>query len=498
MRFYDVKIKNSVIAGVKTFFREPFNMSAHRLPQRVLCLVLVAVLFVGTIFAPVSAFAWGEFTLKDEKELGRKFNVYVRSHLPLVQDAEIVEYVEGIVKRLSRGTPPQLFPFTVSVIRHNAVNAFACPGGYIFVHTGLILAMDNESEVAGVIAHEMAHITQRHIASRIENSQYISILSLLGALAGAFLGGGGQGSAAMLAGSMAAGQAAMLNYSRNDEREADQVGMNYLTKAGYPPQGMVGAFQVLGRKQWLMGSDIPSYLSTHPGLAERVKDMSVRVSRLPQAQQKLKDDNMRFLRVQALIRARYGDIAPSVQAFTKQMNGPNRCIALMGMGILCSRQNRINDASGYFEQALACSSNDQLVVREAGRFHYTKGDRAKGAKLLDRAVAMNANDSFALFYRAKSLDEAGRVAEAIQYAKSVLKQVPEDSEVHDLLARLYGKNNNMFYANLHMAYSALYDNNKKRTKQFMDRAEPLCRTNEEKFAFERFTTIYKEREEFWK
>ncbi|MDL2290800.1 M48 family metalloprotease [Desulfovibrio sp. OttesenSCG-928-F20] len=472
-------------------------MNLHLLPHKGLCLVLALALVFSGALVPARALAWGEFTLKEEKELGQKFNLFVRSRLPLVQDVEIVDYVESIVRRLTRATPPQLFPFSASVIRHNAVNAFACPGGYIFVHTGLILAMDNESEVAGVIAHEMAHVTQRHIASRIESSQYISILSLLGALAGAFLGGGGQGSAALLAGSMAAGQAAMLNYSRNDEREADQVGMNYLTKSGYPPQGMVRAFEVLSRKQWLMGSDIPSYLSTHPGLLERVRDMSMRISRLPEAQRVQKDDNSRFLRVQALIRARYSDPAPAAQAFAKQMNGANRCIALMGMGILCSRQNRINDASDYFAQALACAPADPLIVREAGRFHYTKGDRNKGTALLDRAVAMNPNDTFALFYRAKSLDDAGRTTEAIRYAKNVLEKVPEDSEVHEMLARLYGKNHKMFFANLHMAYSGLYDNNKKKSEQFKNRAESLAKSPDEQHALERFLEQYEEREEFW-
>ena len=378
-------------------------------------LALVGALLLTQCFLPVQALAWGEFTLKDEKELGEKFNVLIRSRLPIVEDTEVVDYVKGIVNRIAATMPPQPFPFTVSVIQHNAINAFACPGGYIFVHTGLLLAMKNESEVAGVIAHEMAHVTQRHIAGRIENSKLIGILSVLGALAGAFLGG--QGGPAAVAGSMAAGQAAMLSYSRADEREADQVGMNYLTKAGYPPQGMVGAFEILSRKQWLMGSDIPTYLSTHPGLSERVRDMGVRVSRTSALQQGKKDDNERFLRVQALVRARYSDPLPASQILAQQVQGPNKCVALMGQGILASRQNRINDATASFEQAMACAPQDELIVREAGRFHYTKGDRLKGATLLERAVSMNRNDTFALFFHSRSLADSGKTAEALDYAR---------------------------------------------------------------------------------
>lgn len=468
----------------------------HRLSfRRPLCALLIFSLLAAHVLLPGQAAAWGEFTLKDEKELGEKFNVLIRSKLPIVQDVEIVDYVTSIVNRLSRSLPPQPFPFTTSVIRHNAVNAFACPGGYIFVHTGLILAMNNESEVAGVIAHEMAHVTQRHIARRIESSQYVTLLSVLGALAGAFLGG--QGGTAALAGSMAAGQAAMLNYSRNDEREADQVGMNYLTRAGYVPQGMVGAFEILSRKQWLMGSTIPSYLSTHPGLSERIRDMSVRVSRLPASIRGKKDDNARFLRIQALIRARYSDPQQALQIFNQQMSGPNKCMALMGMGILASRQNRVSDAAQYFDQAMTCAPEDQLVVREAGCFHYTKGNRVRATTLLQRAVAMNRNDTLAMFYYARNLNDMGRTDEGIDYMRQVLLKEPEDPEVHEVLARMYGKKGDMFLANLHMAYMGLYMQNEGRIKQFLGKAKDLAKTSPETAALDRFDKIYKDRKAFW-
>jgi predicted Zn-dependent protease len=439
---------------------------------------------------------WGEFTLKDEKELGEKFNVLVRSRMPLVEDSEIKDYVTDIVNRMARNMPPQPFPFTVSVVQDNAVNAFACPGGYIFVYTGLLLAMRKESEVAGVIAHEMGHVTQRHIARRIENSQLVGILSVLGALAGAFLGG--QGGPAAITGALAAGQAAMLGYSRADERESDQVGMSYLTRAGYSPQGMVGAFEILSRKQWLTGREIPSYLSTHPGLTERVQDMKARISLMTAGQQNRQEDNARFLRVQTLVRARYGDPQPAEIFFADRLQGPNRCMALMGRGILASRQNRVNDASSAFAEALACAPDEELIIREAGRFHYTKGDRNKGAALLQRAVSINKNDIFALFYHARSLADSNKNNEAVEYMKDVLRKVPEDSEVHDAMAHIYGKSGRMFLANLHMAYSALYANRENRIKQFMDKAGALAKTPEEKNALARFEKRYNDRKQFWK
>ncbi|MDR2075347.1 MAG: M48 family metalloprotease [Desulfovibrio sp.] len=471
-----------------------FSGLSASLPRIFPLIPLICFLFL-TVLLPAQAAIFGAFTLKDELELGRKFNILVRTRMPLVQDPEVVDYVAGIVARLTKNIPPQPYSFTTGVIRHNAVNAFACPGGYIFVHTGLILAMRHESELAAVIAHELAHITQRHIGRRIEQGQIVSLLSLLGALAGAFIGG--EGGAAAMTGAVAAGQAALLSYSRADEAEADQVGMNYLTEAGYPPRGMVGAFEVIGRRQWLMGSTVPPYLSTHPGVLDRVQDMGIRLKRLPAALQDKKDSDTQFLRVQALTRARYGTPQSAAQIFSQQTATSNRCMALMGQGILNARLNRVNEAATAFQEALACDPQDELIVREAGRFHYTKGNRNMGASLLQQAVSMNNKDIMALFFYARSLGDAGKNRQAIDYTLEVLRAVPEDSEVHTLLARYYGADGQMFNANLHMAYGALYENNRKRVEQFFSKAKELAKTPDEKARAERFATEYTDRQEFW-
>ncbi len=472
--------------------------------RRILSLVLAFVLTQAVFWAQVlilpgvsRAALFGEFTIKDEKEYGEKFNVLVRSRLPLIQDPEVVGYVQGIVDKLQAGMRAQFFPFTVSVLRHNAVNAFATPGGYVFVHTGLIMAMRSESELAGVIAHELAHVTQRHIAGRIEAMQPLGILSIVGALAGAFLGG--EAGAGVMAGTMAASQAAMLKYSRSDESEADQVGMNYMVAAGYDPKGMVGAFEVIGKKQWMMGSTIPAYLSTHPDVNERIRTLSQRLASLPPDKRVRKVDNSRFFRVQALVRARYGDLAPAARAFEEQLTHPEtKCIAYMGLGILASRQNRILDATKAFDQAMQCSPNDQLFVREAGCFHYTKGDNKLGQKLLAQAVAMDRKDIMALYYYSRSLADNGNVGQAIEYIREVLRQIPEDSDIHEYLARLYGQQNDLFQANLHMAYSGLYSNNRKKVDQFHSKLKSMALSSVQKDQLDRFDAIYKERKEFWK
>ncbi|MFP4398012.1 MAG: M48 family metalloprotease, partial [Desulfonatronovibrio sp.] len=171
--------------------------------------------------AEAGSSVFGEFTISDEAELGEEAHRMIRSRLDVIEDPEITGYIKDLASRLAESAPPQPFPVTVDVVNHNAVNAFATVAGYMVIFSGLILNMDTESELASIIAHELAHITQRHIARNIERSKLISIGTLVGLLAGAFIGS--EAGEAVAAGSIAGGQSAVLKYSREDEQEADQV-----------------------------------------------------------------------------------------------------------------------------------------------------------------------------------------------------------------------------------------------------------------------------------
>ncbi len=463
---------------------------------------LVAVILAFSLFfqgaIPARAALFGSFGVKDEKELGRKFDILVRSRMPLIEDPEVKGYVQSIVDRLSKTFPPQPFPFQANVLLHNSMNAFAVPGGYVFVHTGLIMQLEHESELAGVLAHELAHVTQRHIAMRMERSKAITLASLVGALAAALLGGGGQGSGALLAGSVAAGQAAMLNYSRTDETEADQIGLQYLTAAGYPPQGMKGAFEKIRRKQWASGSSIPEYLSTHPDVGGRINEINARIQGFQAAIRNRKDDDTRFNRVKTLIWARYGDPDTAARFFASRLTADkNDALAYMGQGILAERRNQIREADAAFSKALASAPNDALVVREAGRFYYNKGDSRAGKALL-KALSLDPDDIMAQFFYARLLDGSGDKPTAHKYYQQVLRRLPQDSEVHYYYGRSLGESGRVFDAYLHLAYSALYQNDKAKTESWIKQARPLARTPAELDQLSRFDAVHAERKEVWK
>ncbi len=448
-------------------------------------------LLMGQIFA-TPAHALFDFGIKDEKELGRKFEVLIRSQLPLIEDPEVSLYVKGIVDRLAKVIPPQPFPFKSGVVLHNSLNAFAVPGGNIFVFSGLIMQLDNEAELAGIIAHEMAHVTQRHVADRIERSRYMSVASVLLAIAGVAVGGG-EGAAIAL-GAMGAGQSAMLNYSRMDETEADDIGYQYLVAAGYPPVAMAGGFKKIYEKSAMSGGNrVPTYLSTHPDIGSRIASVIAKVQTSPRHLQQRKVDNRRFKRVQTLLWARYGNIQAATHRFAAQGGG----LALMGTAMLQSRQNNVHAATASFDKAVATAPNDALILREAGTFHYRKGDMQRAEKLLVSALQKDPRDYMAQYYYARLLDETGRTPQAEPFYKTILRKLPQESEVHTAYGRSLGRSGKHFLAYLHLAYGAMYAKKKKLAKEFRKKAQGSMRSDSERQAMNRFNRIYKEYKEIW-
>ncbi|MBQ7606473.1 MAG: M48 family metalloprotease [Desulfovibrionaceae bacterium] len=441
--------------------------------------------------ATAQPFFFGGVSIKDEKDLGRKFDATIRARVPVIDDPEVSQYVRQLVQRLVSTLPPQPFTFTSTVIRNNTMNAFAVPGGYIYVLTGLIMHFDDEAELAGVLGHELAHITQRHVASRLERAQYTTFGSLLLAIAGIALGGPGGG--ALAVGAMGAGQSAMLNYSRIDESEADHIGLQYVCKTGFDPKGMVRAFAILRQKSRMSGSSIPTYLSTHPALGDRIAGLTARIQHLPPQVRNRKTDNRRFLRVKTILWARYGDPQAAMVVFAD-----NSALSSMGRGIVLARQNDVARARNEFERALERDPNDSLILREAGAFHYRKGDLRVSLDLLTRALKINPNDYMASFYYARLMEEYGEYDRAIENFRDVLRRVPEESEVHRAYAQTLNKTRKEALAYIHMTYGALYDGDKKKTEQYLKRAKALAKTPAEQQSLTRLTNRVEEYKKLWK
>ncbi|WP_147820500.1 M48 family metallopeptidase [Salidesulfovibrio onnuriiensis] len=454
---------------------------------------LLALLAWGLLLPPVPAQAlFDGLSIKDEKEMGRKFDRMIRAQLPIVGDPMIDGYIKRIVDRIVAAKDPMPFPVKSAVIRHDAMNAFAIPGGYIYVFTGLISKVESECELAGVIAHELGHASQRHMAARMEKASKIGLASMLGTVAGIFLGAATNGSSgakagmALAMGSQAAAHTAMLSYSRDDERDADHVGLNALIKAGYNPRGMPQMFEIMQKNKWFMGqSDIPSYLSTHPGLDERITYLNTRIDRLPAQFTERKDDNTELKRVQAIIMAKLTQADSALGHYLSIPLAQYTALDFMGRGIALQRLKRMGEAKEYFTKALAMDDKDPLVLREAGRFFYKTGDAKRAGALLQKAVIMNPKDALALFYLSLLQAENGDYERAIPAMRKVLKEVPEDGEVHYYLGKILGESGDQFNGYLHLAYSEVYYMNPGRANQHYQKASALAKTEADKEALEK-------------
>ena len=462
--------------------------------------VTILLCILGLLFSPVQAhaFLFGKFGLKEEMEMGRELEVLAKSSFPIIEDPEVRDYVQGLVDRIVKQLPPQPYKFPANVIRHKALNAFAAPGGFVFVYSGLIMALKHESELAGVLSHEIAHVTQRHIAGRIERGRIISLGSLIGMLAGVAAGvaGGGSAAGAAMVGTMAASSAATLNYSRVDENDADRFGLQYLVKAGFNPRGLCSAFEIMRSQSWGSAGSIPTYLSTHPDMDLRISGMRAAFETMPRSLLSRKDDDRDFLRVQTLLWARYGDADHAKRVFDSR--GDRNAVNLLGKAILASRQNRVDDAEKLFAKALSRAPRDALILREAGIFEYEKGDMKKARRCLEQALDIAPRDYYGRFFYARLLDDAGDSAGAQKAYREVLRHVPDDSEVHTYYGRSLGASRNLCEGYVHLAYASLYAGSSKKAAVWLDRAKKEAKTEAEKAAIKAFEEKAKERAKIMK
>jgi predicted Zn-dependent protease len=209
-------------------------------------------------------------SVKDEIALGREAQHQVKRDVPVLEDRTVVQYVTRVGRRLVAHAGGPKYPYSFSVANDREINAFALPGGPVWLSRGAIEAARNESQLAGVLAHEIAHIARRHAAERITNRLVANgLIGLLGAMLGN--DGGGARTAELSAQILAGGY--LLKFSRDDERDADRVGVQVMRRAGWDPHGMLEFMEILRREQGRDAGSVATFLSTHPAPDERASHL---------------------------------------------------------------------------------------------------------------------------------------------------------------------------------------------------------------------------------
>lgn len=221
---------------------------------------------------------------EQEQQIGRAIYRSLAESERVITDPEVNEYLQDVGQKIGAQVSDDRFAFRFFVVNDPAINAFALPGGYIGVHTGLLLATQTESELAGVLAHEVSHVTQRHISRAIYANQRMNILTMAAMLGAILLGAAGAGGDVVQGTIMSAqGLAAQqqINFTRANEYEADRVGVGLLYNAGFDPLGMPAFFETLARETGPLASQAPEFLRTHPVTVNRIAETRARAAGYP-------------------------------------------------------------------------------------------------------------------------------------------------------------------------------------------------------------------------
>jgi len=297
----------------------------------------------------------------EEARIGRAIMRDIRNSGQVVEDPLITEYLNAVGSRLAAQANEGEHSFTFFAVKDDRINAFALPGGYIGVHTGLLEATRNEDELAGVLAHEVAHVTQRHIARAIHANSRQSILTtamMLGAIIMAAAGGSGDAVQGALAVAQGTAMQQQINFTRANEYEADRVGIAALADAGFDPYGMASFFDILGRQQ-ITAPDMraPEFLRTHPVTTARVAEARNRAREYPQIQS---DDSPSYgiARTRAIV-ARFDTPEQAVDYFESRDHENQSDIDRYGRAVAYQRAGRYFDALPIFEDLL---DRDKSVI----------------------------------------------------------------------------------------------------------------------------------------
>lgn len=267
-----------------------------------IALLLSLVLFIG-----------GGCTLSEKEELdvGRKTHAQIEKQFGgKVEDPAMQQYVNSVGMEMARRADRPNMAWQFAVLKSDQINAFAVPGGYVYITRGLLAKMQNEAQLAGVLGHEAAHIAKRHSAKQVGNQRVTQGLSIGAGIVGGLFGVGYAGDVASLAFGVA-----NLSYGRNQEKEADLTGLQYMTAAGYDPHGMVQTMQILQSASGKKGGGA-EWLSTHPNPGNRVEYLTAEINKnYPDAKGTLAADNFaRGLAGQAFAPAPNALPQPSISA----------------------------------------------------------------------------------------------------------------------------------------------------------------------------------------
>jgi predicted Zn-dependent protease len=383
----------------------------------------------GTIVTPVQ-----------EQELGRAFFRNLHSQTEICQDLDVQQYIEAIGEKLAASSDTPGNPFHFFVVMENDINAFAGPGGYIGVNAGLLTDTEAESELASVLAHEIAHVTQRHLYRAFEAASQLSIPTAAATLAAILLGTQSpQAGQAALVAIQAGSLQAQINFTRDNEQEADRVGMQILSGSNYDPRSMPIFFERLQQATRYAGAGIPEFLRTHPVTTARISDTRGRAENYPYRQY---PDSQDYLLTRAKLRVltlqNEQDLRNYFNAQQRRGTVEQRAVGDYGMGLLHLKNQRFKEAEAIFRQLNANYPAQRQYLAALARVALDAGNYRQALELFNTALQkFPGNDALKIEY-ATTLLKAGQAEQAHRILQTLDVQTRALPLYFELMAQSYG------------------------------------------------------------
>jgi len=375
---------------------------------------------------------------QQEHQLGRAWLSLLRGNVRQLSDPQLKDYVETTVYRLAETSQLQDRRLEFILIDSRELNAFAAPGGIVGVNGGLFLNAQTEGEYASVLAHELAHLSQRHFARGVEAQQRMQLPMMAALLAGIVLAASGGGDAGMgvIAGTQAAALQEQRRFSRQNEQEADRIGIQNLEKAGYDPRNMPTMFERLMR-QYRYDAKPPEFLLTHPVTESRIADTRNRAEQAPKGGV---EDSLRYQLIRARVALNYeGTPGLAAKRFRAQLDeNPQIDAARYGLAIAQVKGGQLNEARQNLKALLAKAPDDITYNLAQIELEIANNRLAEAQQRIERLRGLYPGNYPLKQLRADLLVKQNRPAEAEKVLDDLLKSRPDDPDVWYDMAEVRG------------------------------------------------------------
>jgi len=393
--------------------------------------------------------------LTEEQRIGDQIMMQIQHHIQFVDDPILNEYINHLGFKLVAANPDARGRnFQFFIIKDPTLNAFALPGGYIGINTGLILAADTEDELAGVVAHEIAHITQRHFARRIEHNQQLTLPMIAGMIGAVLIASQNPeaGVGAMMT-TQAGAQQLVINHTRANEHEADRIGIATLYNAGFNPIGIASFFEKI-QSQRKFVSHIPEFLSTHPSSSRRIADARSRAylmtsqpsevkidfellkaevqkvqyedavgKRIPQPKLDpiYRDSVLDYFDAIVQLEEKPDTAAKSLDTFAK--SHPVNLLVQRSMARAYCKQEKFNQCFAIFDRLLDKFPGNDAIIREYGDTSLLAQKPQKAMTLYRQSLEKHPDDIFLLYNMAQAAKKANEQTTYHEYLGRYLHQI---------------------------------------------------------------------------